>query len=63
VIENFWDGQSVLSGGKDLENVALVRWDVNEEWSPWNCILLTKSEAAIHVEIEDISKVESGRLL
>ena len=24
-----------------------------EEWSPWNCVLLTKEEAAAHRQIDD----------
>ncbi len=46
--QNFWDGQSLLSGSRDLRSLLLVRWDRSVEWSPWNCVLLTAEEAEVH---------------
>ncbi|XP_021093274.1 IQ and ubiquitin-like domain-containing protein isoform X2 [Heterocephalus glaber] len=56
LIENIWAPQSVLSAWGDLNELVMVRWDKAFEWSPWNCILLTKDEAAAHLKLESIEK-------
>ena len=48
MVQNFWDSQSILSGDGVLDNLRLVRWRSDVEWSPWNCALLTVREAKIH---------------
>ncbi|XP_013208697.1 IQ and ubiquitin-like domain-containing protein [Microtus ochrogaster] len=59
--ENIWASQSILSAWDDLNDLVMVRWDKNVEWSPWNCILLTKDEGAAHLKLENIEQ-EYGRL-
>lgn len=54
MVQNFWDTKSILSGNDVLSNLHLVRWRKDVEWSPWNCILLTEREAAIHDNIGPI---------
>nr|XP_019605633.1 PREDICTED: IQ and ubiquitin-like domain-containing protein isoform X1 [Rhinolophus sinicus]XP_019605634.1 PREDICTED: IQ and ubiquitin-like domain-containing protein isoform X1 [Rhinolophus sinicus]XP_019605635.1 PREDICTED: IQ and ubiquitin-like domain-containing protein isoform X1 [Rhinolophus sinicus] len=54
--ENIWSGQSVLSAWKDLGDLVLVRWDKSLQWSPWNCILLTKDEGAAHLKLTSIEE-------
>ncbi|XP_055464178.1 IQ and ubiquitin-like domain-containing protein [Psammomys obesus] len=54
--ENIWASQSILSAWDDLNDLVLVRWDKNVEWSPWNCILLTKDEAKAHLRLESIQQ-------
>ncbi|XDA75839.1 hypothetical protein R6Z07M_005994 [Ovis aries] len=54
--ENIWASQSVLSAWKDLNDLVMVRWDKSVEWSPWNCILLTKDEGAIHLKLKSIEE-------
>ncbi|XP_005402382.1 PREDICTED: IQ and ubiquitin-like domain-containing protein [Chinchilla lanigera] len=56
LIENIWAPQSALSAWTDLNDLVMVRWDKSVEWSPWNCILLTKDEAAAHLKLESIEK-------
>ncbi|XP_002734642.2 IQ motif and ubiquitin-like domain-containing protein [Saccoglossus kowalevskii] len=56
LVENIWGSQSALSAWDDLYDLVLVRWDRGEEWSPWNCILLTKDEAAAHVKLEEVEE-------
>lgn len=58
--ENIWASQSILSAWDDLNDLVMVRWDKNVEWSPWNCILLTKDEGAAHLKLENIEQ-EYGR--
>ncbi|XP_014289195.1 IQ motif and ubiquitin-like domain-containing protein [Halyomorpha halys] len=48
-----WNGKSALSGNRDPYKLWLARWDVQREWTPWNCILLTKDEGQIHEQVEN----------
>eukprot|EP00057_Strongylocentrotus_purpuratus_P004505 XP_003728839.1 PREDICTED: IQ and ubiquitin-like domain-containing protein isoform X1 [Strongylocentrotus purpuratus] len=56
LVVDIWNTQSALSSWEDLYDLVLVRWDKDEEWSPWNCILLTKDEAKAHSQIDDLDK-------
>ncbi|XP_067292263.1 IQ motif and ubiquitin-like domain-containing protein [Pseudorasbora parva] len=56
LVDVLWGAQSSLSGWKDLHDLMLVRWEKHLDWSPWNCILLTKEEAAAHLKLENIGK-------
>ncbi|XP_072003117.1 IQ motif and ubiquitin-like domain-containing protein [Engystomops pustulosus] len=51
LVENIWGSNSALSACDDLYELAMVRWNKYYEWSPWNCILLTKEEAAAHLKL------------
>ncbi|KAL7750924.1 hypothetical protein RI367_003503 [Sorochytrium milnesiophthora] len=48
LIDITWNGQSALSGERDLARLVLTRWDPREAFAPWNCILLTEDEAETH---------------
>jgi hypothetical protein len=48
LIDILWNKKSAISGVTKLEDLTLARWNMSEELSPWNCILLTISEAATH---------------
>uniref|UniRef100_A0A1X7TAC2 Uncharacterized protein n=2 Tax=Amphimedon queenslandica TaxID=400682 RepID=A0A1X7TAC2_AMPQE len=61
LIENIWAGQSAVSGEKDLFELILVRWNITEHWSPWNCILLTTDEARAHVKLDNPEKAYSSQ--
>lgn len=56
LVEDIWNSQSALSAWSDLYDLVLVRWDKDEEWAPWNCILLTKDEATSHFQVENLEK-------
>ncbi|KAM5255741.1 IQ motif and ubiquitin-like domain-containing protein [Ctenodactylus gundi] len=56
LVEKIWASQSILSAWDDLNDLVMVRWDKSLEWSPWNCILLTKDEAAAHLKLESLEK-------
>nr|XP_055049336.1 IQ and ubiquitin-like domain-containing protein [Misgurnus anguillicaudatus] len=56
LVDVLWGAQSALSGWKDLHDLLLVRWEKSSDWSPWNCILLTKNEATAHLTVENIRK-------
>ncbi|CAH1391969.1 unnamed protein product [Nezara viridula] len=52
LVTKVWNGKSALSGNRDPYKLWLARWDVEQEWAPWNAILLTKDEAEIHEQVE-----------
>nr|XP_055203321.1 IQ and ubiquitin-like domain-containing protein isoform X2 [Gorilla gorilla gorilla] len=54
--ENIWASRSVLSACDNLSDLVMVRWNKSLEWSPWNCILLTKDEAAAHLKLTSIEE-------
>lgn len=56
LIEVIWSSQSALLACYDLYNLVLVRWDRLKDWSPWNCILLSKEEVSAHLQLQDIHK-------
>ena len=45
LVNNIWHGHSAVSENRDLFALKMVRYNMKEEWSPWNCILLTDAEA------------------
>ena len=48
LIDVVWNRKSAINGSRNIEELILTRWDPDLELSPWNCVLLTKSEAATH---------------
>uniref|UniRef100_A0A8C1KRV9 IQ motif and ubiquitin domain containing n=1 Tax=Cyprinus carpio TaxID=7962 RepID=A0A8C1KRV9_CYPCA len=56
LVDVLWGAQSALSSWKDLHDLLLVWWEKHLDWSPWNCILPTKDEAAAHLKLENIEK-------
>lgn len=60
---NIWHGRSIVSEVDDIFRLRLVRFNVHEEWAPWNCILLTEEESEAHYFIEDLPSVYSKILL
>ncbi|XP_074105859.1 IQ motif and ubiquitin-like domain-containing protein [Cotesia typhae] len=48
LVNYIWHGKSGISEFDDLFQLRLLRFRREVEWSPWNSILLTKREAAVH---------------
>ena len=63
LVDVVWGAQSALSAWDSLHDLSLVRWEQLWEWSPWNCILLTKNEAAAHLKVDSIEKVTAPHSL
>ena len=57
LVENIWAAQSALSAVKELFELVLVRWDKDEQWTPWNTILLTREEAKGHTSLTNVHEV------
>lgn len=63
LINHTWHGRSIVSENNDLYILRLIRFDVNAEWAPWNCILLTEDEAKMHYHIKKVESLYSKTLL
>ncbi|XP_013863406.1 IQ and ubiquitin-like domain-containing protein [Austrofundulus limnaeus] len=61
--ETVWASRSALSGSSDLYNLVFSRWERQKDWSPWNCILLSKEETSAHSEVEDVHQVYQTTLI
>lgn len=48
LVDVVWNRKSAISGIRNMDDLTLTRWDANQELSPWNCIFLSKTEAATH---------------
>ncbi|XP_047452644.1 IQ and ubiquitin-like domain-containing protein isoform X2 [Mugil cephalus] len=56
LVEVIWASRSALNASNDLYNLVFVRWEHRRDWSPWNCILLSKEETPAHLQVEDVHK-------
>uniref|UniRef100_UPI0037E70651 IQ motif and ubiquitin-like domain-containing protein n=1 Tax=Semicossyphus pulcher TaxID=241346 RepID=UPI0037E70651 len=56
LVDVIWASCSALHGSSDLNSLVFVRWDRHRDWSPWNCILLSKEETSAHLDLEDVHK-------
>lgn len=61
IIENIWHGISILS--QCCSDLRLPRWNINEDWSPWNCICLTDTEARIHIICTDLKQIYGEKIM
>lgn len=57
MFDKIWNSQSILSANQDVYQLHFVRWNRSEEWSPWNCILLTLDEADSHLKLTNLELV------
>lgn len=63
IIENIWHGISILSQCNVTSDLRLPRWDINEDWSPWNCVCLSDSESRIHVICTDLALIYGAKIM
>ncbi|XP_046391351.1 IQ and ubiquitin-like domain-containing protein isoform X2 [Ischnura elegans] len=57
LINSIWHTHSALSHKSTLEDLRLCRFNNAEDWSPWNCLLLTHEEVVTHRRVSDPYKV------
>lgn len=57
LVDTVWASRSAIHGSSDIYNLVFVRWERRIDWSPWNCILLSREETSAHLELEDVHKV------
>lgn len=63
IVETIWHGHSILSQTTDRHRLRLPRYIASQDWAPWNCILLTETEAKAHLKIQDLRAVYQDHLL
>lgn len=54
LVNNIWHCHSALSECADVYKLRMCRWRKEENWSPWNCFLLTKEEVKSHLGMENL---------
>lgn len=52
IVEKLWHSHSAISECRDVTELRLCRWNVNKDWSPWNCFLVTLQEMKAHLKLE-----------
>ncbi|XP_076279970.1 IQ motif and ubiquitin-like domain-containing protein [Lasioglossum baleicum] len=63
LVNDIWHGRSAISENDRLSELRLVRFRADSEWSPWNCVLLTAREAAVHRRVVDPEKFYGPMIL
>lgn len=63
IVEKLWHSRSAISECSDMIELRLCRWHVNEDWSPWNCFLITVQEMKAHLKLENPELVYDEELV
>ncbi|XP_038220643.1 IQ and ubiquitin-like domain-containing protein [Zerene cesonia] len=63
IVEKLWHAHSAISECGDLSELRLCRWHVNEDWSPWNCFLVTLQEMKAHLKLDNPEEVYDEELV
>ncbi|XP_052748703.1 LOW QUALITY PROTEIN: IQ and ubiquitin-like domain-containing protein [Galleria mellonella] len=63
IVEKLWHSHSAISECNDVTELRLCRWHVNEDWSPWNCFLVTVQEMKAHLKLEMPEEVYDEELV
>ncbi|CAG9787262.1 unnamed protein product [Diatraea saccharalis] len=63
IVEKLWHSHSAISECSDMTELRLCRWHVNEDWSPWNCFLVTVQEMKAHLKLEAPEEVYDEELV
>ncbi|XP_050667058.1 IQ and ubiquitin-like domain-containing protein [Leptidea sinapis] len=63
IVEKLWHAHSAISECSDLFELRLCRWRVEEDWSPWNCFLVTLQEMKAHIKLEHPEDVYDEELV
>ncbi|ETN62722.1 hypothetical protein AND_005579 [Anopheles darlingi] len=56
IVERIWHGHSVISNDSDRADLMLPRWNVAQDWSPWNCVCLTEHETRAHLKLQRLDR-------
>lgn len=52
----------MLSQADNRTNLRLPRWEIGDDWAPWNCVCLTESETRAHVKIKNLEAVYERKM-
>ncbi|XP_058055819.1 IQ and ubiquitin-like domain-containing protein [Anopheles bellator] len=56
IVERIWHGHSVISNDADRSDLMLPRWNVSQDWAPWNCVCLTEQETRAHLKLQRLDR-------
>ncbi len=63
LVEHVWGARSALSQHSELHHLSLARWNRDEPWAPWNCILVTEDESKVHASLADPNAAYADALI
>lgn len=63
IVEKLWHTHSAISEWNDVTELRLCRWHVDEDWSPWNCFLVTVQEMKAHLKLERPEEIYDEELV
>ncbi|XP_058467871.1 IQ and ubiquitin-like domain-containing protein [Malaya genurostris] len=63
IVENIWHGHSAISNETNQSELRLPRWNIAEDWAPWNCICLTESESRAHLKILNVANYYEASII
>ncbi|KZC10891.1 IQ and ubiquitin-like domain-containing protein [Dufourea novaeangliae] len=63
LVNDIWHGKSAISENDRLSELRFVRFHRDVEWSPWNCLLLTVTEALVHRRVDEPEKFYGPMIL
>lgn len=63
IVEKLWHSHSAISECNDIMQLRLCRWNVHQDWSPWNCFLVTVQEMKAHLKLESPEEVYDEELV
>lgn len=63
IVEKLWHSHSAISECNDINELRLCRWHVSEDWSPWNCFLVTVQEMKAHLKLQNPEEVYDEELV
>ncbi|XP_017772735.1 PREDICTED: IQ and ubiquitin-like domain-containing protein [Nicrophorus vespilloides] len=63
IVNQIWHSHSAISECNDIYKLRLCRFFRDEDWAPWNCILLTYEETKCHLKVKSMEKVYDQEFL
>lgn len=59
LIGNIWQNTPIIGNDHELSDTnqwIVTRWNVREEWTPWNCVLLTRNYFNSHLKVDNVEQ-------
>lgn len=63
IVSRIWHSHSAINECNDIYQLRLCRWFKDEDWAPWNCVLLTNEEVKAHLNVKKLEEVYDEEFL
>lgn len=63
IITKIWHSHSAINECNDIYQLRLCRWFKDQNWAPWNCVLLTNEEVKAHLSVKKLEEVYDQEFL